>query len=264
MKSIIKLASEKGMTKQEYVKWYFAQNHCELLEEYEHTMKRMQYKCRCGRISTVSWNKFTQRNRRCGFCGSNGRKMPHTIEEVKKIFIDGGCELYETQYFNTETPMRYKCQCGNDALIPLSSFKIGQRCKKCGIAKNSGENHHNWVTDREQLKLNKIFRKKCYKALQRTVDVTGQIKIGHTSDWIGYGPKELQNHIKNHPNWNKVKNKKWHLDHKFPIQAFINNSIIDPKIINALDNLQPISQKENNSKSYKYDKNKFSLDKIDL
>lgn len=83
------------------------------------------------------------------------------------------------------------------------------------------------------------------------------MKVGHTSDWLGYGPKELQEHIEAHPNWPRVKNKKWHLDHLFPIQAFFDHSISDARIINALDNLQPITQRENNVKKDTYDKKAF-------
>ena len=257
MRQINELARAKGMTKQEYAKWYFADQGCELLDEYEHTMKKMRYRCRCGREAEVCWNKFTQRNRRCGFCGSNGRKKQHTLEEVKQIFQDNGCVLLESQYKNNHQLLRYQCTCGKEAFIPFSDFKNGQRCKDCGIIKQSGSNHWAWVADRAELRQRRMFRKKCYKALQSTLAATGQTKVGHTSDWIGYGPKELQEHIEAHPNWSKVKNMKWHLDHIFPIQAFLDYKITDARVINALDNLQPITQRENNIKKDRYDKGAF-------
>jgi len=55
----------------------------------------------------------------------------------------------------------------------------------------------------------------------------------------------------------KVKDGDWHLDHIFPINAFVEHDITDISVINALDNLRPVSQKENNSKHAKYDKKKF-------
>ncbi len=139
----------------------------------------------------------------------------------------------------------------------MSGLKNGQRCKQCGIAKQSGDKHHGWVADRAELRLRQLFRKKCYKALASTLAATGQAKVGHTSDWIGYGPKELQVHIESHLNWPRVKDKKWHLDHIFPIQAFLDHGITDAKIINSLDNLQPITQRENNIKKDRYNKSAF-------
>lgn len=236
---------------------YFKQQGCELLGEYQHCMKKMKFKCACGRIGEVSWNKFVSRGRRCGYCSSHGRKKQHTIEEIRQIFRDGGCELLVDEYKNNHQPLRYKCSCGIESDIPLSDFKNGQRCKQCGVAKQSGKHHWAWVADRKQHRLNQLFRKKCYKALRSTLKATGQKKVGHTSDWIGYGPKELQEHIINHPNWLKMKNKKWHLDHIFPIQAFIDHGVTDARLINALDNLQPITQWENNSKKDKYNKKDF-------
>ena len=53
------------------------------------------------------------------------------------------------------------------------------------------------------------------------------------------------------------KNDDWHLDHIFPIKAFIDNGIKDLKLINSLDNLQPISSVKNLSKGDRYDQLEF-------
>lgn len=47
------------------------------------------------------------------------------------------------------------------------------------------------------------------------------------------------------------------LDHIFPISAFLKRGITDLAIINRLDNLQPLTRKENRSKASKYDKAAF-------
>ena len=36
----------------------------------------------------------------------------YTIEDVRKIFKDEGCELLEETYVNSKTKMRYRCNCG--------------------------------------------------------------------------------------------------------------------------------------------------------
>ena len=47
------------------------------------------------------------------------------------------------------------------------------------------------------------------------------------------------------------------MDHIFPIQAFVDYGIKDIKLINCLENLQPLNGKENCSKGDKYDVEKF-------
>lgn len=54
-----------------------------------------------------------------------------------------------------------------------------------------------------------------------------------------------------------MKNKNWEVDHIFPIKAFIDCGIKDIKLVNCLDNLQPILKSENRIKSKKYNKNDF-------
>lgn len=44
----------------------------------------------------------------------------------------------------------------------------------------------------------------------------------------------------------------WHIDHKKPVVRFVSQGITNPKIINALSNLQPMWAKENLSKGKKF------------
>jgi hypothetical protein len=102
-----------------------------------------------------------------------------------------------------------------------------------------------------------LWPKKCYKALQRCHEAIGTKKEYRTTVLLGYTPRQLQEHIQNHPNWNSVKDGDWHLDHIFPIIAFLKKGIKDLKIINCLSNLRPISEEENCSKNDKYDQEEF-------
>ena len=81
----------------------------------------------------------------------------------------------------------------------------------------------------------------------------GQTKSDHTFDLLGYTPAELREHIFNHPNWSRVKSGKWSIDHIFPITAFVEHGVTNLKIINALDNLQPLLLTTNREKHDKYD-----------
>lgn len=102
-----------------------------------------------------------------------------------------------------------------------------------------------------------LFPKKIYGALDRCFKYTGERKMDHSNKLLGYTPRQLQEHVHTHPNWEKVKDGQWHLDHIFPIIAFIENGIRDISIICCLENLQPLQGKKNCQKNDKYDKDKF-------
>lgn len=72
---------------------------------------------------------------------------------------------------------------------------------------------------------------------------------------LGYSLSDLKHHLesqfKDGMLWEN--RSEWHIDHIKPIKAFLDEGITDPKIINALDNLQPLWAHENLSKGAKYD-----------
>ena len=236
---------------------YFNENNCELLSEYCDATSKLKYRCSCGEIGNTSWNNFTK-GKRCGKCAKCGLCKKRSVAEVKNIFKDRGCVFLDDHFSGIHELHNYICKCGSRSQISLAGFHHQQQnCKQCGIEKNTGENNHMWIADRQQKRLNDLFRKKCYKALNSSLKATGKEKVGHTSDMLGYTPAELQEHIKNDPNWVGVKDEDWHIDHFWPIQAFVDHGINDIALINCLENLRPITQRENNIKSGKYDEKKF-------
>lgn len=60
-----------------------------------------------------------------------------------------------------------------------------------------------------------------------------------------------------HPNWASCVGKKWDIDHVFPVSAFVSFGVFDLKIINSLDNLQPLPKNTNLSKGGTYDNEAF-------
>lgn len=243
----------------EYVSNYFIEQGCELLEDYKGCQTPMSYKCSCGNVSKTRWDHFKS-GKRCSQCK---RGVKTSLEEVRQIFLDNGCELLSTEYKYPKEKLKYKCKCGKISFCILASMKYQKtHCKECGYKKISKALT---IEDREALALRNKFKKKCYGMLQHTLAMLGKKKDGHTRDLLGYSPKDLQEHIEKHPNWNELKTKnwlenrhqRWHLDHYFPISAFIENGIYDIKIINCLDNLRPVTQQENNIKNNKYDKDEF-------
>lgn len=113
----------------EYVKNYFTENGCTLLEnEYISNSYLMRYICNCGVEARISFNNFKS-NCRCMACGL--QKMRHSFEDVKKLFEDNGCKLLENEYKNAQTLMKYICSCGNEAYICYTNFRRGVRCNSC-------------------------------------------------------------------------------------------------------------------------------------
>ncbi len=56
-----------------------------------------------------------------------------TFDYVKSYFTLNKCELLESTYINAKTLMKYKCVCDGISLINFDNFRIGKRCRKCGI-----------------------------------------------------------------------------------------------------------------------------------
>lgn len=115
---------------QEQVATEFAAHGCVLLDIYQGNMKSMNYICRCGAKAKTSLVGF-RRSAGCYQCSeaSGGRRS--LFEEVKAAFEQAGCVLLETEYVNNLTPMKYRCECGNESSIRYGDFKEGVRCQNC-------------------------------------------------------------------------------------------------------------------------------------
>ena len=250
-----------GKTRQEKaidiedLRCFFKKEGCELTSDYSSYNELLSYICSCGCEGKTTWFSF-QLGRRCGRC-SDTRSKKYDIEEVREIFKQSGCELLQDHYQNIGSLMEYRCSCGNVSKITLGNFKKGARCKQCGLSKMIGHNNPRWIEDRKKKRDNDLFRKKCGSMVRKCLTTLNKSKTDRTHKLLGYTHKQLQEHIHNHPNWNKVKDGKWHVDHIFPIVAFFDHGISDLKLINHLDNLRPLSQSENNKKSAKYNSHEF-------
>ena len=308
----------------EFVKKYFKEQGCQLLEEnYINAHVKMKYICICGKESSINWNNFTN-GKRCGCkrkeiqkfkecdikkeveskgyefisckyngkahlivckckCGNqracmlkNFRNSPRCriclhrdlaldFNFVKKYFEKNGCELLEKEYENARKKLKYKCSCGRVSKICFYGFKNGNRCRKCcgekmsiWLSKNrKGSNNPRWIEDRQQKKINDLFSNRCRGVLRRTLKRFNKNKESKTEKILGYKMSDLKLHIENHANWPKVKDDNWHIDHVFPLKAFIDYDILDVGLANSLENLQPMLGNENISKSAKYDSKYF-------
>ncbi|HUS51462.1 MAG TPA: hypothetical protein VMZ91_14935, partial [Candidatus Paceibacterota bacterium] len=127
-----KCGTKKGTEKQkhslEYIKQYFEDQCCLLLEnEYINCMTLMTYKCSCGNISEISFDNFKQ-GKRCRKCSGCEK---YKFKKVKQYFEDNNYQLLEDKYINNSILMKYKCPYGHTGEITFSSFKQGHRCSQC-------------------------------------------------------------------------------------------------------------------------------------
>jgi hypothetical protein len=242
----------------------FAQSDCHLLSEVSLT-KPMTYRCECGNTSSIRWFNF-KNGERCRGCAvkkikANNPKRLNVSNTVHEFFINSNCKLLDV-YTNQDTPMRYICECGNEAVIKWKVFKKGCRCHDCAKIKiknrtiPSGAAHSRWNPDRDQVELNKTVRNRAKKILKRTL--LHRMKSETTFKLLGYTKDEMINHITTHPNWSSVRlTPDWELDHIFPISAFFQYGIYDINIINRLDNLRPLEKQKNREKNNKYNEKDF-------
>jgi len=239
---------------QEYVKNIFENKGCLLLSEYINNSTPLYYKCSCGNATRSVLRKFVNKTGGCRKCRTSYSRL--NIDYVKGVFEDNNCKLLEKIYINSKTKMKYICQCGNISEITFNNFQRGNRCYNCGLRKLSnrfkGERSVTWNPDRESILMRNITYKICKELLRRTLRLSDKgYKSDRTENLLGYSKQQLLEHLKKDPNFDSWKNntKEWHIDHIIPVKAFTYHKIIDPKIINALDNLRIIHWRENCSKS---------------
>ena len=241
----------------DYVKKYFSDHNCHHLDStYKNARTKMKYVCACGNESTICFYSF-QNGNRCRKCGMEklkkiSKSLRLSQNYVEKFFSDNGCSLL-SEYKNNYSHLDYVCSCGNQSVISWSNFRKGKRCKICSTKKRSGPNHYEWIHDRQAKKDFDLFKQRCYKLLRMTMIATGCKKKSKTFDMLGYDHRQLMDHIQNHPDFARVKDQRWHIDHIFPIKAFVRYGIDDVRLINCLENLQPLTYKENISKSDNFD-----------
>lgn len=144
------------------VRQLFIDNNCiPLFDEYENANQPLKYQCQCGNISHMRLGGI-KRGNHCSECKKRktSEHFRRSYSYVQNFFKENGCTLLSDTYTNGKEKLHYICECGNEAYIAFSKFKIGQRCYQCKLRKISektkgvprpkwsGENHPGWKPDR--------------------------------------------------------------------------------------------------------------------
>lgn len=232
-----------------------------LIGEYKGTHSKTWCICKCG----VEYYSILA-NFRIGYTSycSNCSKMSSISEltlEIEKVIkeVENNGFKYVSNYKNVDTPMSIICSCGRERKVSLTNIRRGRR--KCGCEPVRGENHHMWKPDRKQLMEDRKFKKACYTMVARCMN--RKTNKNHTEELLGYTSEELQNHIKNHPDYPKTlqTNQRLSIDHIIPLQAFKDHNMLSEDyvwLINHLDNLRPTVVSWNSSKNSKYNIEDFN------
>src|ERR1700677_507831 len=152
----------------EYVFQKFKEGNCELLEkEYKNAITPMRYKCECDRESKISLSNF-KKGKRCKKCASEKSSVArrHDYDYIKNFIEKENYTLLSKDYINNRKKLEIKCDKGHIITMDFEHFQRGKRCKHCFCESISGSNNYNYNPDRELLKLNEMFRRKCCHALQ--------------------------------------------------------------------------------------------------
>lgn len=128
--------------------------------------------------------------------------------------------------------------------------------RKALKGRKTGKHSWNWNPDREKVAKNKVanyaVRKWLEIAIHKNVDDDAMIKnLGYSKESLF---KRLESTFQSGMNWQSHGRgkDKWHIDHIKPVYAFVKEGITDPKIVNALENLQALWEKDNLQKGAKY------------
>lgn len=216
----------------------------------------------------------------------NPNKAPKRwkLEEIRQWMAEEGYTLLSTSFKSSRTtPVKFKCPKGHINTRSWTDFLTGTPFKHCRDCVRTDESevaaflqrfrytlvspYKNCRTPVEvlnpqgklikieyaSLKRHLLLVSRLRAMLKRVLKATGRKKTHRTHVMLGYNALELRRHIQSHPNWDRCKKGVWHIDHIFPVKAFLDHNITSPKIINALDNLQPLPGPENLTKNDKYD-----------
>lgn len=108
--------------------------------------------------------------------------------------------------------------------------------------------------DRSKTDKNFMASRSLRAALDRVIRRFGIVKKKKSHAMVGYGADKLAQRLEcqflHGMGWHNRKD--WHIDHKKPVQAFLDQGISDPAIVNALCNLQPIWAVDNIAKGAKW------------
>lgn len=145
---------------------------------------------------------------------------------------------------------------------PALQRVFGDLAASGAFPSGASEYEKNLIAIGEQRKATVYARAAVKRMLRRVLKMSGKKKNTPSEVALGYSSLELREHMESQ----FVGEMRWgvkgsfHIDHIVPVSVFFASGVFDPKIINALANLRPLTPEDNRAKSDKYDVRKFNDD----
>lgn len=211
---------------------YYAKENYVMMSIYKTCMTKDDLICPEGHSFQISLNNFKKGNR-CRECYLINRKFSklHSEEYIYNKYKEYDYTLI-SKYINSKYKDKLICPNKHTCEISYSNFKKGHRCRECFFENNTGDNHHNFNPNREEILLNSRLRKT------------------HPKSWI------IKN-MKDDPKYQEflLNPNKFTIDHIIPVSIFcklvIKYNLHETKIrniINKIDNLQLLTIDSNMEK----------------
>ncbi len=160
-----------------YVKQIFENFGCTLIStEYKSGSDTLIMKCICGSEYETSFVKFNRSQTKvCMSCYNKirAKRIRHNYDFIYNEFKKHGCELLSTEYISNDTPLRYKCKCGNIREITYSTFRKSNQCTDCSINDRTNGLKHDYA-----------YVKKCFEEGGCTLLSTSYVNSGTKLDYI--------------------------------------------------------------------------------
>lgn len=218
------------------------------LSNYEGIHKKIKVKyLKCGCINENNTPSNILQGYGCSIHSNIGRVKKYTNEEVDDLLKPFNIKRL-SNYINYKTPFVVKyliCGCINENAT-LKSIMQG-----CGC---STHNNTNYNPNREEVEENTILYRKIKTSCYNIKKYLELDKDDHILNELGYTIEAFKNHLNTFPEYKILKETNWHLDHVVPKKVCFELGIKDIKIINSLDNLQPLSAEDNINKGSKFNK----------
>jgi len=94
---------------------------------YINSSSKLDYVCPQGHEGSIRWDCFKQ-GERCAECAGNKKK---TINQVRRVFEQEGCELLTDVYVSAHSKLWYLCPLKHKTSTTWADFQTGYRCWQC-------------------------------------------------------------------------------------------------------------------------------------
>lgn len=101
-----------------------------LSTEYRHFSEPLRWRCAKGHVWEAKPGGIVNVGTWCRRCAG---KEKHSLEEVRALARERGGECLSSEYVNTTTPLRWRCQHGHEWRAAFGNVRGGSWCPKCAV-----------------------------------------------------------------------------------------------------------------------------------